>query len=257
MTQQAQNNNLIFLTGRCSFPNLVDPQVKTNDKGEQIASYNCDIILPPNDPGFQKFMQVYAALANEKWKENAQAAMQRIQMDRKTRCYGSGEEKVSSKTFQIHPGYAGMVFISARNGKQPQIINADGTQVDPTNTMQLRAVASKIYGGCWANIVVKPWLQQNAQGIGVRCDLVAVQFARDDAPFGSPPVDTTGMFGAVASAPQQFAPQIPPVAMPQMPFPAAGAPTPPQFAMSQQAPSIAQPMPAAPFGAPGVPNFMG
>lgn len=226
MTQTPQNANLVFLNGRCSFPNIVDPQVKANDKGEQIASYNCDIILQPNDPAFQKFLQIYAALATEKWKENAQAAMQRIQGDRKTRCYGAGEEKVSSKTFQIHPGYAGMVFISARNGKQPQIIDADGRQVDSTNTLQLRAVASKIYGGCHVSAVVKPWLQQNAQGIGVRCDLVAIQFQRDDTAFGAAPVDTTGMFGAVAgAAPVGFAP--------------------------------AAPMPAAPFAVPGMPNFMG
>jgi hypothetical protein len=228
MTQAAQQpqQNLIYVTARLSFPNIVDPQTKVNDKGETQTSYNCDLIFPQNDPGFAKFMQTYAAMAQDKWKENAQAAMQRIQSDRKTRCYGDGSEKASQKTFQIHPGYAGNVFISARSSRQPQIIDIDGKPVDPTNTMQLRAVASKLYGGCYVNAVIKPWLQQNTAGIGVRCDLVAIQFNRDGEAFGAGAADVTGFFGAVQGA----APAAPAFMQPQMPaapFPGAAAPQPP------------------------------
>lgn len=231
--------NLIYVTARASFPNIVDPQIKTNDKGEQQVSYNCDLIFPPNDPGFTKFMQTYAAMAQEKWKENAQAAMQRIQSDRKTRCYGDGSEKVSSKTFQVHPGYAGNVFISARSPRQPQIIDAQGRPVDPTNTMQIRAEGSRIQGGVWVNAVIKPWLQQNNAGIGVRCDLIAIQFAREDELFGAGATDVTPFFGAVQGA-APAAPAFGAVAAPQMPAAPFGAT-----------------QPAAPsFGAPGTPSFM-
>jgi hypothetical protein len=217
MSEQAQNNLIYIANARASFPWIVSPQVKKNEKGEDVSSYNIDLILPSTDPAFQKFMQVYGALAAEKWKENAQAAMQRIQMDRKTRCYGAGEEKVNTKTFQVHPGYDGNVFISARSSRQPQIIRADGTVVDPSNTMELRAVASKVYGGCYVNAVIKPWLQQNAQGIGVRCDLIAVQFAKDGKSFGVGSADVTGMFGQVADT--QTAQQTAAPAMPAAPFP--------------------------------------
>lgn len=223
MTQStpATQQNLIYVTARCSFPNIVDPQSKVNDKGETQISYNCDLIFAPNDPGFQKFMQTYATMAQEKWKENAQGAMQRIQSDRKTRCYGDGSEKVSAKTFQIHPGYVGNVFISARSPRQPQIIDVDGKPVDPSNTMQIRAVASKIYGGCIVNAVIKPWLQQNTAGIGVRCDIVAIQFAQDGESFGAGPTDVTGFFGATQTAAPSFAPAP---QMPASPFPNAPQP---------------------------------
>jgi len=89
-----------------------------------------------------------------------------------------------------------------------------------------------MYGGCRVNAAVKPWLQDNKHGRGVRCDLVAVQFARDDTPFGEGSVDASGLFGAVA----------------------AGAPASAPGFMAAQAPA----MPAAPFGAPtGLPSFMG
>jgi hypothetical protein len=194
-----QNNSLIFVSARASFPNILDPQIKTNDNGQQTQSWNVDLIFPKDDAGFAKFMQEAQKLAVEKWKENAPAALQRIQMDRKCRCFGSGDEKVSAKTFQVHPGYAGNVFISARANRPPQIIDADGKPIDPANTMLLRAVGSKIYGGSYVNAVIKPWLQQNPQGIGIRCDLVAIQFARDGEAFGAGAADITGLFGAVAA----------------------------------------------------------
>ena len=154
-------------------------------------------------------MSIYQAMAQEKWKENAQAAMQRIQSDRKTRCYAAGEERVNSKTFQVLNGYAGKVSLTARSNRQPQIIRPDGTPCDPANTMELRAVGSKIYAGCRVNAVVKPWLQQNTNGIGVRCDLIAVQFHADDQSFESAPADVSNMFGAVAGgAPAPSAPAL-------------------------------------------------
>ena len=253
MTQSQQPilNKLIYLTGRISFPNIVDPQTQVDSKtGETKNSYNCDIIMPPNDPGFQNFMQTYATMAQEQWKENAQAAMQMIQSDRKTRCYGQGEEKVSKKTFQIHPGYAGNVFISARNNKQPQIIDTDGKPIDPTNTMQIRAVAARIEGGVIGNIVVRIWLQNSKEhGIGVRCDLVAIQFNSDDGTrFGAAAADVTGFFGAVAGAAPAAPSFAPAPAMPAAPFP------------QQFAPSAPQPQMTVPGGylqpALGMPNFL-
>lgn len=51
------------------------------------------------------------------------------------------------------------------------------------------------------NAAVKPWLQDNKHGRGIRCDLIAVQFAGDDTPFGAGETDASALFGAVAAAP--------------------------------------------------------
>ena len=208
----------------------------------------CDLIMAPNDAGFQKFMQTCQMMAKEKWKEHAPQAMQMIQADRKARCYGAGEEKVSKKTFQIHQGYAGNVFITARSERQPQIIGLDGKQIDPTNTMQIRAEASRIEGGIVVNAVVRPWLQQNAHGSGVRCDLIAIQFAKDDGTrFGGSAPDITGMFGAVAGAPA-----MPGLAQPAMPAAPFAAPQ-PQMTVPGGYPAPANPATQAPLG---MPSFM-
>jgi hypothetical protein len=54
-----------------------------------------------------------------------------------------------------------------------------------------------MYGGCRVNAAIKPWLQVNKHGNGIRCDLIALQFAGDDTAFGEGAVDASNMFGAV------------------------------------------------------------
>jgi hypothetical protein len=97
--------------------------------------------------------------------------------------------------------------------------------------MAYQQLARKMYGGCRVNAAVKPWLQDNKHGRGIRCDLIAVQFAGDDVAFGEGSVDASNLFGAVATAPAGMfgaAPQGTP-AMPAAPFPAGLPP----FMMSQ------------------------
>lgn len=196
-------SEIIFLSNvRLSFPHLAEPQRQVNESnGKERISYNCEFIMPQDHPGFQQFMQRYAAMALEKWKEHSQAVMGMIQNDRKLRCFGRGEEKVNKKTFQPYDGYAGHVFITAGRDSAPQMIQADGQPIDPANTMGYQMLARKMYGGCRVNAAVKPWLQENSYGRGVRCDLIAVQFAADDTAFGEGAVDASKLFGAVAGAP--------------------------------------------------------
>ena len=220
-------SDIVFLSNvRLSFPHLADPQKQVNEvTGATRISYNCEFLMPQDHPGFQQFMARYGALALEKWKEHAQAVMGMIQQDRKTRCFGQGNEKVNKKTFQPYDGYAGNVYITAGRDSAPQMIQADGTAIDPNNTMAYQTLARKMYGGCRVNAAVKPWTQDNKHGRGIRCDLIAIQFAADDKPFGEGVADASNLFGAVQQAAV------------------------PGFAAS------AQPaMPAAPFG---LPSFLG
>ena len=149
-------------------------------------------------------------------------------------------EKVNKKTFKPYDGYEGQMFITAGSERQPQIIQADGSPVDPANTMAVQQLARKLYGGCRVNAAVKPWVQKNQHGNGFRFDLVAVQFFKDDVAFGEGVVDASGLFGAVQQA-----------AGPS----ASGAPMPGFMGGGGFAP--VPPMPAAPFGAPTLPSFLG
>lgn len=232
-------SDIIYLSNvRLSFPHIIEPQRRVNEQtGKERISYNCEFIMPKDHAGFAQFMQRYAAMAAEKWKEHANTVMSMIQNDRKSRCYGVGEEKINKKTFQPYDGYVGHVFITAGRDTAPQVIQADGQPIDPANTMAYQQLARKMYGGCRVNAAVKPWLQENTHGRGIRCDLIAIQFAGDDVAFGEGAPDVTGMFGAVAAATAPVAGMAPMPSMPAAPF--AGAPAAPA-------------MPAVP----GLPPFM-
>jgi len=240
-------SDVIYLSDvRLSFPNIAEPQKRVNEKtGKERISYNAEFIMPQNHPGFAQFYKRYGEMALEKAKEHASAVMNMIQSDRKSRCFGAGDEKVKKTTFVVYDGYAGNVFITAGSDRMPQIIQADGSPVDPANTMAVQQMARKLYGGCRVNAAIKPWWQlpnpKEGYGHGVRCDLIAVQFFKDDAPFGEGVVDASGLFGAVQQA---AGPSASGAAMPWLLSPSFN-------------PNPAPPMPAAPFGAPTLPSFLG
>jgi len=207
-------SDVIFLSNvRLSFPHLVEPQKRVSpETGKERLSYSADFIMPVDHAGFKQFMAKVNEMGLAKWKEHAAQVMQMIQADRKLRCFGDGNQKVNSKTFQPYDGYAGNVFVTAGRDTPPQIIQADGTPIDPSNTMAYQALTRKMYGGCRVNAAVKPWLQENKHGRGIRADLVAIQFAADDKAFGEGAVDVSSMFGAVAAAPA--APTAPSMGLP-------------------------------------------
>lgn len=206
-------SEIIFLSNVClSFPHLVEPHASTEGG---IKKYSADLILSLDNPALTQFMTRYAEMASQKWGEHANQVMTIIQADRKLRCYGSGAEKIDKKTFKPYSGYDGKAYISANKDQAPQMIQQDGTSVDAGNTMAYQALARKLYGGCYVNAAVKPWLQENKHGRGIRCDLVAIQFFQDGTPFGEGVADASSMFGAVAGV--AAAPTAAP-AMPGMPF---------------------------------------
>lgn len=245
-------DNVLFLSDvRISFPNLIEPQEQTEtETGKKKLSWNAEFLMPPDSPFVMQFMQIYGKLAVEKWKEHAQTVMGLIQQDRKQRCYGMGQEKIDKKTFKPLNGYDGMFYLTGGNKVAPQMISGDGQAIDASNTMAYQQLARRIYGGCRVNATVKPWIQDNKHGRGIRLDLCAVQFCRDDQAFGEGHVDTSGMFKPVAAAPAA-APAMP--TMPGMPFPGAGLPGAP---VAPAMPSF--PMPGQPAGAaaPALPPFL-
>ncbi len=209
--------DIVFITNaRLSFPHLIEPQKQMTDKGKERISYNCQLILAPTDPAFASFMAKVQELALAKWKEHTQPVLALINNDRKLRCYGNGAEIINKKTFVPYDGYVGQVYITCGRDTPPQIIQTDGKPIDPQNTLAYQQITRGMYGGCYVNAAVKPWMQENQYGRGIRCDLIALQFAKDGSPFGEGVTDASGYFGAVATStvPSTPMPNLPPFMMP-------------------------------------------
>lgn len=81
--------------------------------------------------------------------------------------------------------YDGMYEIHANEERRPQIRDS---RRDPKTKKPAVLKAGedddRIYGGCWVNILVRPWYQDNEWGKRINAGLVVVQFVRDDEAFG-------------------------------------------------------------------------
>jgi hypothetical protein len=62
-------------------------------------------------------------------------------------------------------------------GRDPQTGRAKMLTIEEANRI--------FYPGCWVNVLIRPWWQDNKYGKKVNAGLVAVQFVRDDEPFGT------------------------------------------------------------------------
>ena len=200
---------------RLSFPSLIEAN-SNKDYPNAPPKYQASFIMPPNHPDYPKFMAEVGRIATEKWKEQAGQILQIIQGDRRLRCYGNGSEKVNKTTLKVHDGYEGMVWVSAASNQDrpPVMVELSGKPVDNANTMARQVLARKLYGGCYVNVALRPWIQDNQYGRAVRCEIIAVQFCKDGPAFGDAPPDVSSMFGAV---------QVPandglPFAQPKMPW---------------------------------------
>jgi hypothetical protein len=184
-----------IVNARLSFPNLVEPKA-FQDNGAK--KYSCDLLIPKDDPQFAIIMAAVKSVATEEWKEHANAVLQNCQANRKLRCYGAGEEKISMTTMAVYDGYEDAFYLStATDEAHPvQFINAAGKVAEGIERTEL---ARKMYGGCYVNAAARIWAQNNQFGKGIRCQLQALQFAKDGDAFGEGATDFSNMFGAVAT----------------------------------------------------------
>lgn len=203
MTEEL-NTVVRFNNVRIAFPHLYEKQVPKGSPGATPA-FSADFIIDPlvNADEWKAFEQTLLALATNKWPEIAKEVLAAIAQDRKMRCYGKGQEKLHKTTMKPMDGFEGMLYVSGRNTDTVDIYNQQGKLVDPKNALDVSS--KKIYGGCYVNMAVKLWPQDNAYGRAIRGELVAVQFLRDGEPFAAHKVDTSGMFAPVEGAPEPTA----------------------------------------------------
>lgn len=190
----------MFEKVRISFPRIVAPEVNKSFP-DSPAKYSANFIIPKNHPALAEFMKEVKTLAVDKWKQHADTILGMANGNKKLRCYGAGEEILNSTTFVVYEGYADNAYISASMtaDRPPKIMTRDahGTSRE-VNAMEREEFARKLYGGCYVNVLLSPWLQDNAGGKAVRCNLVALEFAADGEPLGDGGgVDVVAAFGTV------------------------------------------------------------
>ena len=131
----------------------------------------------PQPDAVKALQAAIQAVAEEKWgKGKVPKAM--------NPCLHDGSEKDDTD------GYGdGVVFIGASSKNRVPVIDRDLTP--------LTEESGRPYAGCYVNISIKLWAQDNQYGKRVNAQLRAIQFVRKGEPFGEAPVDVNKEFQAL------------------------------------------------------------
>lgn len=89
------------------------------------------------------------------------------------------------------PETEGYFLIKASEDKAPDVINRDKSRINEDDDI--------VYPGCFVNVLIRPWKQQNNFGKRVNANLLAVQFVKDGERFsGIERPDTDSAFGDIS-----------------------------------------------------------
>lgn len=143
--------------------------------------YTVHGLLTPDHPDLVKIAQTIELVGEAKWKDKWPVIKAGLKGADKL-CLHKGDVTKAGK-----PEYAGLYFISASNSRPFTIVDADRTP--------LREKDGKPYSGCYGNLIVDIWAQDNNFGQRINATVTGAQFLRHAEAFGG---------GAQAAAPEEF-----------------------------------------------------
>jgi hypothetical protein len=168
---------------RLSFPYIGAPSEDENDNGDVVKKFRTAAMLPKK--------------THTQAKELIKGVIEQIIKD--------NEAKVPKDKWFLSNGddseieeYAGHFIVTANETRRPSARNRDNSVMTPEEADE------KFYGGCWASILIRPWFfdgksknSKKSYPKRVCNGLAAVQFVRDDDPFGQGRISDEGVFDEV------------------------------------------------------------
>lgn len=169
---------------RLSFPALFIPQrVKQKDGSLSEPAYSASFLIHPDDPQVQLIWQTIETVAAEKWRDQFREKYVPMWEQLKAKdliCLHNGDFKAE------YEDYPGNWYLTARSSDKPLILNLDKSE--------LKEGSGRPYGGCYVNVVIDIYAQDNQWGKRVNATLKGVQFYRDGDAFAAGPPATPDDF---------------------------------------------------------------
>jgi hypothetical protein len=187
---------------RLSYPNLFE--AKAGPEGGELK-YNASFLLSKvdNPEGIKAMQGAILKAAEAQWGAgNAKWSDSKLYVKKsdgkagviKT-CLRDGSEKPDTA------GYGDeVVFFSASNKMPPAVVDKNPHQ-------RLEKNSGRPYAGCFVNVAIRLWAQDNQFGKRINAQLQAVQFIGDGESFGDAPIDPTSVFTNVGGDENPFAPE--------------------------------------------------
>jgi hypothetical protein len=159
------DHEILMENGRFSFTYVYTPY--KNKDGN--ANYTTHWIFPENHPQKAELEALIRQTAADAWKEKADEYLKAA----------AGQDKLCIHRGDISkPGiaeYKGMLFISASRK-----IEAPPMTIVDENRRPITIASGKMYSGCWGDLAINLWAQNNAFGRRINAEILGVQHVRYD-----------------------------------------------------------------------------
>lgn len=174
---------------RLSYPDLWVPGKPMNEG--DAAKYGGQFIMEAGSPNIALLKQTMESCAKEVFGANWQAIVGAMAKDKK--CLRDGNSNLT-KDGAIRDGYAGCMYVVARNKAKPLIIGPTRTAPQGTSDENhqdgfpiLRQEGGKPYGGCYVNVKIDVRAMKAFDKVPnqIYATLLTVQFVGDGPAFGA------------------------------------------------------------------------
>ena len=180
---------------RLSFPTLGQPEYyqgkkqRENDKPRWSATG----LLPYGSAQLATVWTMMEELAKQTWGAKYAPIWENIKGDSKLLCLQDGKKKP-------YEGYQNTWALTAHrqnDKRRPVVLDSDRSPIFTPEGELYPGKAGRIYSGCYVDMHVNFWAQDNSNGKAIRADLLGVQRRRDGDAFAGGMAPSEDAFGDI------------------------------------------------------------
>ena len=175
---------------RCSFLVIGEPE---QYQGQGPFRWSATALVPYNSELAAKVVEGLKQTARDKWEKKWETAYENIIVDPKACCWIDGKRKE-------YDGYAGHFALTAHRYQdkgRPLVMDTDKSPIYKPDNSIYEGKGGRVYSGCFVNMQVEFWAQDNKAGKGLRATLLGIQRVKDGDAFGGGAAPTADDFGEI------------------------------------------------------------
>lgn len=162
---------------RIAFPTFGEPRAVGDNPDK---AWGGRLVIDPDDPQVDDIERVMKEVAKAKWKDDAESVLANLIENKKV---AFARAPYKNNTGKVYAGFEGKFNLGTRwpetKTGRPSVIDKMGNEVTDN-----RAREALIYSGCYVNMKVEFWAQDNKFGRRINCTPLGVMFAEDGESFG-------------------------------------------------------------------------
>lgn len=145
-------------------------------EAQEEHGYNGKFIIAPDHPQIKEIEANMKKVAKEKWPDKHEKIWATFTWSGSKPDVGLVKDEYRNKEGDTYDGFEDSWHISAKSKTRPTIVDQ--------RRNPLTSADGEVYSGCYGNLIVEIWAQDNKYGKGIRFDLKGFQKVRDGDAFG-------------------------------------------------------------------------